>query len=285
MKKLKVKEQLKQYCERIGSQNKAANTLSGVSSATITQVLNEKWNLISEEMWQRIANQIGYKESEWQIATTGQFQDISAFLSECQTNALTMSLISPAGTGKTATCKQYQSEHRNVFYLECSEMWNKRNFLQELSRKVGIDINGMTNYDMINKVIDTLKTIESPLIILDEADKLKDNVLYFFITLYNGLTGSCGMVMIATNYLEKRLQNGVRLNKKGYNEIWSRVGRRCIPVMGVTAGDIAVICQSNGITDNKVIDKIIASSESDYRRVERQIHALKQLKTQQNENN
>ena len=41
---------LAEYCEMMGSQNKAANSLQGVSGATITQMLTENWELISEKM-------------------------------------------------------------------------------------------------------------------------------------------------------------------------------------------------------------------------------------------
>jgi hypothetical protein len=104
---------------------------------------------------------------------------------------------------------------------------------------------------------------------------LSDQVLYFFITLYNQLEEECGIVLQATNHLEKRLMKGIRLNKKGYNEIWSRIGRKCIELTGVTADDIASICLANGVDNEKLIDRIIDDSESDLRRVKRKVHAAK----------
>ena len=139
---------------------------------------------------------------------------------------------------------------------------------------IGRDSSGYTVGEMMEAVVSELKKQEAPLLILDEADKLNDNALYFFIALYNQLEDECGIVLQATNYLEKRLARGVRLNKKGYNEIWSRVGRKCIELKGVTADDIASICVANGVHDAKTIDKIIDDSESDLRRVKRRVHAV-----------
>ena len=85
----------------------------------------------------------------------------------------------------------------------------------------------------MSEVVTRLRSQSAPLLILDEADKLSDQVLFFFITIYNQLEDECGIVLQATNHLEKRLRRGIKLNKKGYNEIWSRMGRKCIPLHGV----------------------------------------------------
>ena len=42
--------------------------------------------------------------------------------------------------------------------------------------------------------------------VLDEADKLSDQVLYFFISLYNKLEDRVGIILCATDYLEKRIK-------------------------------------------------------------------------------
>ena len=44
-----IAEKLQAYVESKESQNKAAKTLKGVSPATVSQVLNGNWELISED--------------------------------------------------------------------------------------------------------------------------------------------------------------------------------------------------------------------------------------------
>jgi hypothetical protein len=117
--------------------------------------------------------------------------------------------------------------------------------------------------------------MESPLLILDEADKLSDQVLYFFITLYNQLEDHCGIVLIATDHLQKRINRGLKLNRKGYKEIYSRIGRKFVELHGVGSTDVAQICMANGINDTKQIKEIYNDCEGDLRRVKRKIHAFK----------
>ena len=65
LEKEQIADQLRQYCELKGSQNKAASSLRGVSAATLSQMLNENWELITEEMWRNVAVQIGHDDRQW----------------------------------------------------------------------------------------------------------------------------------------------------------------------------------------------------------------------------
>lgn len=279
IKKQQIANALRTYCERYESQNKAANSIKNVSSATISQMLNGNWELIKDDMWRNVAAQIGYKDEKWEAVETNDYRRMMALLDDVKGNSLVMAITGDAGTGKTFACKQYTAMHRQVYLLCCNEYWNRKLFLTELLTAMGRDYTGFTVGEMMHEAVRTLKMQETPLLILDEADKLSDQVLYFFITLYNHLEDECGIVLCATNHLEKRIKRGIKLNKKGYNEIWSRLGRKCVPLKGVSAADIAAICEANGIVDSKDIDGIIADCESDLRRVKRRVHAIAKKRT------
>lgn len=273
IKKQQIANALQAYCERYESQNKAAVAI-GVSSATVSQIINGNWELIKDEMWRTVASAINFKSEKWEAVPTTDFQMMTQILSDAKENALVMAITGNAGSGKTFACKQFADNNKQVYMLCCNEFWNRKTFLQELCSAIGINSNGMTTPDMVYNIVSRLKKQSSPLIILDEADKLTDQLLYFFITLYNQLEDECGIILTATDYLEKRLQKGVRLNKKGYNEIWSRIGRKCIQLRGVSASDVAKICEANGVTIAKEIDAVIDDCDSDLRRVRRKIHAI-----------
>ena len=127
---------------------------------------------------------------------------------------------------------------------------------------------------MMDDIIDTLKRKENPLVVLDEADKLSDHVFYFFISLYNQLEGHCGIILCATNFLEKRIKKGLRTKRKGYEEIYSRMGRKFVELQVVNTEDIAAVCVVNGISDAKTINRIADDCECDLRRVKRAIWAI-----------
>ena len=272
--KQSIKAKLAAYCEQKGSQNKAAKSLNDVSAATVSQILSDNWDLISDDMWRNVGAQVGYDRREWAVVPTRGFNMMYKVLGDAQDNSLVIAVVGDAGSGKTEAVRCYTSQNRNVYHLLCSEYWNRKLFMAELLQSLGID-NGGTVGEMMADAVQALKKKDCPLIILDEADKLSDQVLYFFITMYNKLEDQCGILLTATDYLEKRIRRGVRNSRKGYKEIYSRIGRKFVAVPLANAGDISAICEANGVSDRTNIHKIIEDSDCDLRRVKRLVYALK----------
>lgn len=281
--KQQIKSLLGDYISQKGSQNKAA-TIIGCSAATLSQVMNDNWDLINDDMWRKIGAQIGWSSNEWNVVETRDFKMMRDLLTDAQRNSNVFAVIGSAGSGKSKAMKTYQEQNRRAYLISCSEFWNRKDFLTELLQSMGRDASGYKVSEMVKEVVRTLKAQDKPLIILDEADKLGDNVLYFFITIYNYLEEHCGIVLCATDHLNKRITRGVNLNKKGYNEIFSRIGRKFIELNGVGSTDVHQICQANGITDARIIKEIFQDCEFDLRRVKRKIHAIKMIQTQAKQN-
>ncbi len=272
--KFKIIQDLKAFCDLKGSQNKASKII-GVSSATISQMLNHNWDLITDEMWRKVSANVGTTSKTWQYVETGDAKLLRDVFTDAQTNSLVFAMVGNAGSGKTAAITHYANENKNVINISCSEYFDKRHFLEEIMQKLGKEYAGLRIAEMIRIVIADLKKMEKPLIILDEADKLRDQVLYFFITLYNVLEGHCGMIMIATHYLKRKIERGALSKRRGYEEIFSRFGRRFVELDGMSYTDCVQICKANGVEKDRDIKNIFQDSNGDVRRVKRLIHAQK----------
>lgn len=268
---------LEAYCARFESQNKAANSLKGVSAATITQILSRNWELVADRMWRNVASQTGFVDREWVAVETENFKTLTSLLEDAREYSNVFAVCGEAGSGKTFTMDRFARENKRVYMLQCNEYWNRKMFMQELLTVMGRDCSGYTVGEMMTEVVRGLKKEDHPLILMDEADKLSDQVIYFFITLYNQLEDHCGIVLCATDHLQKRVKRGLKLNKKGYKEIYSRVGRRFIELDGVSSTDVVTICVNNGVNDKETIKEVIKDCEWDLRRVKRKIHAIKKL--------
>lgn len=273
-----IADALRVYCTRYKSQNKAANSI-GVSSATLSNMLtgtpdNGKWELINDAMWRKVSAQIGFKESGKSIVKTSVYNELYILLSDAQGDNGVSAIVGGAGSGKSVTSKQYVSDNDNAFRVACSEYWNRKTFLLELLEAMGGDPSGYTVHEMVREICKKLKSMENPILILDEADKLNDQVLYFFITLYNMLEGHCAIILLATDFLKKRIKRGVALKKKGYNEIYSRIGRRFIELDGNTYEDMANVAMSIGLSNENNIEKVINDSDGDLRRIDKLAKAI-----------
>jgi DNA transposition AAA+ family ATPase len=273
--KIQTVEELERFIVKKGSQNQVAAGMPGVSAAMLSQMKNHNWENISDDMWRKVSKYVGVTSSGWNYAETRNSSDLKLFFNDSQQFSLVMAITGKAGAGKSETAKKYEAENKNAFLLSCNEYWDKRWFLRELLAKMGKEHSGLTLPEMMHKAVLLLKSLESPIIILDEADKLADNVLLFFITLYNELENHCGIVLMATHFLEKRIKRGVAMEKKGYREIYSRVGLRFIELESTSYSDVEKICKANGIEDPSIIRTISKDCDGDVRRVRRLVFSNK----------
>ena len=268
-----IVEALKAYMSQKGGQNKAANSIKGVSAGTLSQMQNGNWEHISDEMWRKVAKAIGFGGKRWNTAETATYKQVHFALEAAQEEARVMSLTAPAGSGKTYAAKEYEASHRNVYRLMCDEFWSKNDFVEELLRVMGEKADGLTKRERLRLACDVLSRKEQPLLIFDEFDKLGDNVWSFFITLYNRLEEQCGMVLLSTDYIEKRMRMGLKYQRKGYPEIFSRLGSRFVGLDRADYEDVKAVCEANGVTDEVVIEDIARSAEGDLRRVRQLVFA------------
>lgn len=272
-----IASRLREYCTAQGGQNKAANTLKGVSAATISKILNGDWDTIAEGMWHNVSKQIGSSAEGWSLVSTSVYDELTELLECAQTDSQVMAIVGSAGCGKSATIRQYASTHDEVTAIVCSEYQNRTSWLSAVMEAMGLDPRGLSVAEKIGQIVRRLKRADKPLLILDEADKMSDQVLYFFVTLYNELEGHCGVVLCATQYLDKRLVRGLRSGRKGYEEVYSRIGRQCIQLSVLSPEDISLVCVANGITGERKVRKIADEAECDLRRVRRAVWREHQL--------
>lgn len=281
--KERIAERLRAYVARYPSQNKAAQSLKGTSIATVSSIVNGKWDLISDEMWKRVGEQVGVNGGVdgWVIVETVAYQEISYALKDAQDWKNVTWVVGEAGSGKTTTARLYAEEHREVFYLQCSEDLHKGEFVREIARLVGIRVEGYTVRGLWTAILESLIQMDAPLLIFDEADKLTESVFHYFISLYNKVEDKCGVVFLSTDYIIKRIERGLRCQRPGYKEFYSRIGRKYFELEDTTANDVYAICTANGLHDRKDIDEVIRDAEScgfDLRRVKKSIHRVKRRK-------
>ena len=279
-----IRESLRQYVAKFPSQNKAAQSLTGTSSATVSSILQGKWEYISDDMWRNLASQLGTSAgTDWQVVETKAFQEMTLVMRDAQEVRNVTWVVGDAGCGKTTTARLYAMEHSEVFYILCSEDMRKSDFVREIARRIGQKTEGYSIRELLERIIDDLIQMEAPLLLFDEADKLPEHVFHYFIDLYNRLEDKCGIVFFSTSYIKRRMAMGLRYNKCGYNEIHSRIGRKFYDLERTGAHDVHGVCMANGVTDREHISQVVKDSEEyefDLRRVKKSIHRVKLMTAQ-----
>lgn len=255
------------------SQAKAAAQLKDVSEATIIQMRNGNWKDISDQMWINVGKQIGWGVKQIELVETQDVRTLIEFFTIAREEGANFAITGKPGSGKTFVAEWYVRQNRKqpVYHIACAEYWNKKMFLSAILEAMGISNTGGGVGEMMSMIVTNLRRQYQPLLIIDEIDKVSDNVLYFYITLYNELKGLCGIVMLGTDYLAKRINKGVAKNTKGFKEIFSRLGSRYITLDSTDKRELAEICRVHGIVEMMEIQEIWNSYHGDLRAVDRMI--------------
>lgn len=278
--KQQITDSVQQYVDKYGSQNKAVQSLTGISAATLSQLLKGKWDNISDEMWRNVGAQVGWSKYEgWTIVQTAAYQEMTFAMDDAKRWKNVTWVVGDAGCGKTTSAKLFSEQNRESFYLLCSEDMKKSDFVREIARRIGLRTSGYSIRELLDRIIESVVQMDSPLLIFDEADKLPERVFHYFIDLYNRLEDKCGIVFFSTSYIKRRMQMGLRYNKCGYNEIHSRIGRKFFDVEATTSRDVFIVCTANGLNEQQTheVVKDAEAYEFDLRRVKKAVHRAKRM--------
>lgn len=273
--KIKIVELLDAFVVSKSSQNKAAAALKDVTVGTISKMRNRQWEGISDAMFRNVGNQLGYNSQEWVFVGTTNAKMLLTSLNQARQQATVMTVLADAGSGKTEISKRYTLENPNTMRVECTSYWDEKYFLQEILQQMGVKNPPNRVTELMREIISRLKDYDTPpQLLIDEVDKLGDKLLYFLITFYNELKWKCSIVLLSTYYFKKRLQDGLRNRKKGYEELWSRYGN-FYEFEQTSGADVELLCQGQGISDKAIIQKIKRSSGCDLRQASELIRIYK----------
>lgn len=267
LQKQQIANELKAMSEK-QSQNKVA-IKAGVSAATISQMINGNWDLIKVERWRSVQTALKI-ELNWNHAPTENYKLIQQLLTAAQDRSLSVGISFREGHCKSHSYKAYDRMNENVIYVECKNSWTKKTFVQALLRAAGLKNDGTVG-ELIENFVDHLQTLSKPIVIIDQADKLKDPQLDLFMDFYNDLEGQCAFVLSGVPAFEKRILKGVQRDKIGYREMFSRLGRKFIQLNKTSLKDVQAVCNANGCDDADFQMQIFNSCEGDMRRVRRLI--------------
>lgn len=274
-----IVETLADFVQRAGSQNKAATQLR-IASATLSAIMQGKWESISDEMWAKVAAGIGMQRlTGWAVSPlTTAYQTIAFILEDAQQNSGAYWITGEAGCGKTTTAIDYAARHAETYYIQCSIDMRRSHFVQAVATALGLRTASHYPYEIWEDVTAALRqSTGTPLLIFDEADKLSDSVMQYFIDLYNKTVGLCGLVWLSTDAVKARFDRGLRWSRQGYKEMYSRIGGRFNELPMATVQDVVAVCQANGVTERMRIEQVARQTQPsgfDMRQVKKAIHKL-----------
>lgn len=247
--KLQISGALQRYIHRFPAVTDAAAALKGVTLHTINKVAANAPG-ISADVWQHIAAQVGYYCGDWQTADTGVALYLRSLCTYVRYTHKAHAFVAQAGTGKTYTALRQVRQHPETFYIAGSHTLVRQHFLDTLAAAAGIDA-GLPFAGKVAALKAAIRAMHAPLIIIDDAHKLKDRVLLFATQLLACMGEYCGFVLLGNPQLRQRInpitihQGLAALLKKNWHQ----------PVTPLQA-DFMSVCRVNGVTTGDAISDL-----------------------------
>ena len=264
-------------------------TTFGLSAADMSNLEGKKFELLGDQKWVKIASFLNYSKTgeKWETAHTYVFDFIYKQLETCQSQSINAMLIDKAGVGKSYAAKWYAQNRPNVFYIDCSISSRRAPFLLAIAKSLGLG--SVKVNEAFELSVEALKCLDNPLLILDESGDLDNSCILVIKALCNALEHRCGIYLIGSDGLKRKINIGVNYCSVGYTELFSRLGKRfqsalplenpveTLKIIKEMAEDIA---NANGVKDaeniKKIKDRLSQNGIGDLRQTEREIKKIQQ---------
>ena len=201
----------------------------GVTTSVYSAIKNGQTDrVLSDANWISIARKLGVSlrgEIEWKIARTETFDFIMTQLELAQTGSLSGILCDIPNIGKTFTARHYAKTHPYAVYIDCSQVKTKLKLVRKIAAEFGINNRGRYS-DVYDDLVYYLRSIENPLIILDEAGDLQYEAFLELKALWNATERCCAWYMMGADGLKEKINRSIECRKVGYTEMLSRYGDR-----------------------------------------------------------
>jgi len=242
--KIKIIEAAKQYVEDHKASGMSQNKLAqqaGINGAYISTLFQLKMSIgspgkesvIKDSVYQKIAVAIGYslKKAYWETVMTPEMKQMVVTLTEAKKSGKTAMLIGVPGSGKTFSLSKFVTNNPvNTFRIVASSIYNLNDLLFEMLHKLQLETSG-TKARRLHRIAERLRDIKHngglPILIIDEAENLKQPAFQMIKALYDAVRDYCSIVLIGTPRLITKLENMVIKDKDGMPQFYRRFKAGC----------------------------------------------------------
>lgn len=243
--KLSIKNLILTYCDQKQVSQKELSTIIGVNSATISKIINDNWDNISDRQWKQIDNEV-QKVLAINILTTTDVNNAFRLINSARTHKRMVGLVANTGMGKTAILEAFSTQP-NAYYFYIDATITPKIFLKIMLQNCGIEFEGNIN-EMLQTLIAKINTIHDPIIMFDECAKMSDRLMLLIHSIRDRTKNNCGIILAGMPDFKTRLVKFANKGKTGYGEFLRRVNE-WLELEGLSVKEINAILNSYEIND------------------------------------
>lgn len=239
----------------------------GINNAVFSRLKNGQTDrLLTDTQWLSIGRElnVGLSERHWNMAETEVFKAIHNDVTFCQNNSVAMVLVDDCAIGKTYAARYLSRTLANCFYVDGSQAPTRTEFIRALAKAVGVESTGRLR-DVKENTKYYLKMLPNPVVIIDEAGDLHQEVDLLLKEYWNYTDGICAWYMIGADGLRAKIERGIAHKKQGYRELLSRYSDKFISIIPLDKAErqafyrklIADVLHVN-LTDKTRLNELVA---------------------------
>ena len=138
----RILEALQQSRENFTGSDSKFSVSIGINPAQYSRIKNgDTEKVLSDAQWISLARRLGVSPTnapEWRTANTPVFRFITAQLELCQSKSTSAILCDLSDIGKTYTAVHYAKTHKNVVYVDCSQVKTKQKLVRYIAKEFGV---------------------------------------------------------------------------------------------------------------------------------------------------
>lgn len=232
-------------------------TGQGFSVAYLNDILKgnlttgPKKTQINDKYFLRIADAIGMKVRKTfrQHHNTDNFVACMNAFEDARETAVPWAIDGNTGSGKSYAAQEYQRQNpKNTYIVRCDGDLTAKSFFVEAAHALQM-VNDGAAYNIRKNIVQKLRNEEDPLLIIDEAENLKDRAWESLKRIMDDLKGHCGIVFIGANNFEAMLEKKAAKLKGCFPQVVRRIREGGFKqLFTMTVEDVEDICKQYSVS-------------------------------------
>lgn len=215
------------------SGNKLAKKM-GISNANVSNIKNEKWSSIGDDIWNKVAAyfQIKMKNDDWRQFETYNFIKVQEVLHNAQSQQRRAAISGDTGWGKTNAIKHYCNARGNeeAFHITCRRSMNPNKFVENIAETIGVSSIIGVRYEIERAIADKILTMGMPILIFDELENLSHTNFSVIKTIID-LTDKNASFVLCGIEVRAMIKKFAKKGKDAFRQIQRRfpaIGYECL---------------------------------------------------------
>lgn len=275
----KIVDRFAAYMEREGLSQKRAGAMLGISSSTLSQVLNDSYTGRRDRVARRMAKALRREEARDNRPEAPEYcpthisEQVLEALNDAHVERALVCVLGPTGIGKTISARQYCQEEPSTIYLVGGPSATPKAFMMDLVTAAGIELpnSNVPARGVRDAIIEGLRDADR-LIVIDEVDYLEEATLQHLRIIQE--EAEVGMGLLGTHGFLANLQ---RRRSATLSQFLGRVSH-AVYLNKASRQDLEAITAHLDLSE-EAMDVLVEGANGEVRRA---VHALMQVQREGN---